>query len=244
VNRSIGEDLPPGWGDDPVTRYLNDYRGNQFATFANKRREIGDLIKIDGLLRRLVDGAIDPKPRRPMFFLLRSHAAFLAALGATMAGQVNEAQALLRLCLEHANYGFYIGPDVPRWERWMARNDNEASKKVVLKEFHASRLKEALVAKAPEIGKRYVMLYERLIDFGAHPNEQGYSISSSIDKTEDGTTHLNTIYLHPDGLPLAMAMKTASQVGICALLIAQMIYPGRFELLRIRDDLDVLRTRY
>lgn len=70
---------PPGWGNDPLTRYLDDARGNQFATFANKRSEVIDLIAIDGMFRMLLEGAVNPRPFVPMGFLLRAHSTYLSA---------------------------------------------------------------------------------------------------------------------------------------------------------------------
>ncbi|UGY08590.1 hypothetical protein [Phyllobacterium pellucidum] len=110
---------PPGWGNDSLTKYLDNYRDNQFATFVGKRAVISDLILIDGMYKLLLDGAKNPKPFIPMTFFLRAHSAYRSATGAVMAGQLYEAQALLRLCLEHSSYALYIGPDTERWKRWM-----------------------------------------------------------------------------------------------------------------------------
>src|SRR3546814_11492289 len=75
---------PLGWGTDTLTDYLEAYRANQFATFANKASAMGYLIKIDGMFDRF-RGAINPRPFYPMGFLLRAHAAFRAGVGAIMA---------------------------------------------------------------------------------------------------------------------------------------------------------------
>ena len=116
---------PPGWGQDALTDYLSSYRSNQFATFANKGQSMTDLIQIDGLFHRFLVGAINPRPFYPMTFMLRAHSAYRAGVGAVMAGQLYESQALLRLCLEHAAYGFYIGADKDRMERWLRRGDSD-----------------------------------------------------------------------------------------------------------------------
>src|SRR3546814_9810038 len=86
---------PLGWGTDTLTDYLEAYRANQFATFANTASAMGYLIKIDGMFDRF-RGAINPRPFYPMGFLLSAHAAFRAGVGAIMAGQLFVSQALLR----------------------------------------------------------------------------------------------------------------------------------------------------
>ncbi len=234
---------PPGWGNDTLTAYLDEFRGNQFATFHNKRQEMADLIALDGLFERLLKGAKDPDPQMPMAFLLRAHAAYRVAVSSVMGGQLYEAQALLRLALEHASYGFFIGGDTARWTRWMKRNDDEKSRKVVRDEFTAGAIRRAITKADAKIGGHFEFLYERLIDFGAHPNEQGFSMSTKL-KEEPGQTHILSIYLHEDGIPLDFALKNTAQIAICSLQIAYLIYPTRMELQQIRHDLDEITTRY
>ena len=53
---------PLGWGTDPLTQYLDDARGNQFATFNNKRRAMADLIAIDKMFLKLLHSAVNPDP--------------------------------------------------------------------------------------------------------------------------------------------------------------------------------------
>ncbi len=234
---------PAGWGDDTLTSYLEDYRNNHFATFVGKQDEVGDLTAIDGMLKKLLEGARDPKPFVPMTFLLRSHSAYRAAAGAVMAGQLFEAQALLRLCLEHAAYGHYIGVDNAMWERWMRRHDSDAHRKAVRNEFTGAKVEKKLEAADPSVAKAYKTLYERLIDFGAHPNEKGFSMSSNI-RREHGDVHIEAIYLHGDGLPLNLALKTTAQVGIAALRIGDLLYPQRFRDLGLDLGLATIMKRY
>ena len=131
---------PTGWGIDPLTAYLDDYRDNQFATFANKTKEVRDLIAVDSMLQRLVEGFKDPKPLIPSLLLLRSHSAYRAATGAVLAGQLNEAQALMRLCLEHAAYGHYIGSNFSRAERWLRRDESVINKKIFVTSSQLEKL--------------------------------------------------------------------------------------------------------
>ncbi|PDT81804.1 hypothetical protein [Sinorhizobium sp. BJ1] len=235
---------PPGWGADPLTAYLEEYRANQFATFVGKPAEVADLIALDNMFKRLLDRAVNPKPMIPMTFLLRAHSAYRSAAGAVMAGQLYEAQALLRLCLEHASYGHYIGGDAVLWERWMRRNESDKNREAVRKEFSANKVKRHLQAASAKVGTAYETLYERLIDFGAHPNEQGFSMSSAIGRQPNGDVHWDTLYLHGDGMPLNLALKTAAQVGICVLRIGQILYPDRFKDLGLDAGLETIRRRY
>lgn len=234
---------PPGWAQDTLSSYLEDYRGNQWATFHNKRSEMADLIALDRLFERLLKGAKDPKPMMPMSFLLRAHSAYRTAVGMVMGGQLYEAQALLRLCLEHVSYGFFIGSDTDRWTRWMKRNDSKKNKEKVRDEFTHGAIKRALKSADAKIGGYFESLYDGLIDFGAHPNEQGFSMSTKL-KEGPGETHILSIYLHDDGIPLNFTLKNTTRVAICVLQIAYLIYRTRMELLGIRHDLDQITARY
>ena len=235
---------PTGWGNDPLTGYLDQYRDNQLATFANKRSVVIDLTTIDNLFRKLVDGAVNPDPIYPMNFLGRAHSAFLASAGAAMACQVYESQTLLRVCLEQGAYAFYIGNNTDRWKLWMGRHDSKESKQKVRDEFMYGKIRNYLTDKFPILGKNYSELYDRVIDYGAHPNERGASLSSMSEVIEDGGQRFSAIYLHEDGLALDLCLKTTAQIGILVLLIAQEIYPARFQATGIKYQLKDIAARY
>lgn len=234
---------PPGWGGDTLTNYLKACRTNQFATYANKGSAMADLIQIDGMFDRF-SGAINPRPMYPMGFLLRAHSAFRTGVSAVMSGQLFESQALLRLCLEHAAYGFYIGADKERMERWLRRGDSEATRKAVRKEFHNDKIREHIQAAAPTMRDQFDHLYDQLIEFGAHPNEKGYSLNTTIERNEAGDANIQTVYLQGDGMQLDLGLKVAGQIGLWALHLMQLLYRERFELLGIRADLEEVRTRF
>lgn len=160
-----------------------------------------------------------------------------------MAGQVVEVYALLRLSLESAAYGFYINKDNARAELWLRRHDGVADKKKVRSEFQQKKIEDHIVATAPVLADIFKTLYERTIDYGAHPNERGFSTNSMIVEEEEQTEFLQ-IYLQGDGVQLDLALKTTGQVGIWALSIFQLIYPEKWELLGIKHELIELRKHF
>lgn len=235
---------PNGWGNDTLTQYLETCRGNQFATFANKRSEVIDLTTIDGMFRKLLEGAVNPRPFLPAGFLLRAHSAFLAATGSVLAGQLHEAQALLRACLEQGGYAHFIGDDHQRWERWMNRHESPDSTKIVRREFHHTKICECLAVANTDLGGVYSILYDRTIEFGAHPNVHGASLGSSVEDTEDDGLRLLTFFLHAEGPKLDFALRTAAQVGICVMRIAQLIYPTRMQATGVQVLLETISKRF
>jgi hypothetical protein len=232
--------VPLLWGNDSLTAYLEECRSNQLATFVGKSAEVSHLIEIDSIFKSFLENFRDPEPLVPVTFLLQSHSAYRVAVGTIMAGQVYESQALLRLCLEHATYGHYIGSNDERWKTWMGRHDTAQSKKTVRKEFSESNIRRNLKKADENIGAAYEKIYELLIDFGAHPNEKGFSVSSAIRKVPNGDTHIDAIYLHGDGMGLNLGLKRAGQVGHCVLRIGRIMYPQRFSDLGLNEALNQL----
>lgn len=237
---------PFGWGDDSLTQYLDNCRGNQWATFANKRSEVIDLITIDGMFRKLVGDAVNPRPFLPANFLLRSHSAYLAACGTVMAGQLHDTWALLRVCLEQGGYAHYVGADDERWARWMARHDarSRTQQDKWKDEFTHGKVSRNIMAAHAGLGEVYNVLYDRTIDYGAHPNERGTSVAMTVEETEDAGLRFNAVYLHGHGLLQDFVLKTTAQVGICVLRIAQVIYPLRSQATGVQFQLETIARRF
>lgn len=233
---------PPKWGIDEFTRFLDQARGNQFATFVRKPI-VRDLIKIDSCFQRVEKGWINPKPWFATAFMFRAHSAYRAVLGIAMAGQIFEVFPLLRSCLECAAYGLHIGKDKSRMEIWLRRHDNAQSHKQMRKEFAATRLRETISNQSQNLALLFNELYERTIDFGAHPNERAL-FSGMVKKNGADRVEFETVFLHGDGLQLEHALKTTGQVGLWALHVFQLIYPERFMLLGVKDSLEKIRKRF
>lgn len=237
---------PPRWASDTLSCYIENCRDNQWATFANKRLAMNDLSEIDRLFRKLLEDAKNPRPLLPAGFLFRSHSAYLAACAVVMAGQLNEAWALLRISLEYGGYAYYIGTDDQRWERWMARHDirSRSQKDAWRREFTHGQVQRAITEKDLHLSEAYQRLYDQCIDYGAHPNERGVSLGTELEDTEDGGCRFKTVYLHGDGFQLDFALRTTAQVGICVLRIAQIIYPHRSQVTGVTFQLDALSRRF
>lgn len=234
---------PSGWGLNSFTAAFDAARENQYATFHNKAPAKDDLVQIDWLLWRLLEGKIDPTPLQPMNFFLRSHSCFRAASACAMAGQVYEAVVLQRATLEAAAYGLHIGPNEQRTQLWFSRGNSAAAAERVRKEFSFGSLKRHFRQDFPDIASAFVSLYETLIDFGAHSNEPGLSISTNI-RQEEGKRMFDTVYLHGDGLPLDFGLKNAARVGLWTMLAYQKVYPGQFDLAHVAEAVQEMTSRH
>jgi hypothetical protein len=102
---------PPGWGKDELSKFLQETHQQQYATFHNKREEVGRLVQVDSLLVRISKGWLNPPSEIEAMLLLRCHAAFRAAAGEAMAGQVVESYRQCRGMMENAAYAVRIHRD-------------------------------------------------------------------------------------------------------------------------------------
>ena len=83
-------------------------------------------------------------------------------------------------------------------------------------------------------------LYQRTIDFGGHPNERAVSSSSEM-RQEGDTTVVRNQFLHGDSAALDHALRTTAQIGLGSLLVFQLIYNERFDILDLRDTIESLK---
>ena len=231
---------PKGWGADEITRFIDNTRLNAFASYANLRAEYRKLAEVDQVFRKLIDNLTNTKDWFAAFFLLRSHSAFLASCHMAMAGQVAEAYAALRLCLENGLYGLYLSRNAASRATWLRRHESQQAKRRVRDEFTIRALLKVLTAcdgKESAIAER---LYERCIDYGGHPNER--ALTQSLKKKVDpDTVSFQIIYLTGDPLTLRFCLKTTAQVGASVLGIFRLVFRERFDLSGLSEELTKAR---
>lgn len=112
------------------------------------------------------------------------------------------------------------------------------------KEFTHGKVTKDITNADPDVARAYTELYDRAIDYGAHPNERGASMGSAITDTDDRGVRFETIILHEDGVMLDFSLRTIAQVGICVLGIAQIIYPLRMQATGVQFQLDTISKRF
>src|SRR5207244_597525 len=118
----------------------------------------------------ICDNLVDPPDFSAPFFLLLAHASYRAAACLALSTQSAPAFAIMRQCLEHSLYGLYIAQHPESFETWLKRNDDAAAKQKVKDEFTIGALRKVLKSIDPETHSVWSEMYEKTIDFGAHPN--------------------------------------------------------------------------
>lgn len=230
---------PPHWTKDSLSHFIELAHQNTLATFVNLKPAFSHLRQISEAFQKAVEHLHNVKEWFVVFFILRAHSAYLAGTRLSTSGQVCEAFMALRGCLEAALYGYYFYRHPGKAEMWMRRHDDEKSKKAVRKEFSIGKMLDLLEKESPKTGKLMRQLYERCIDYGAHPNERSMT-SNMRQMKEEKALRYDLIYVDNGGLPTRMCMKTNAQVGICALQTFKEIFSTRFKIIQLDEEIEKL----
>lgn len=215
---------PKGWAADGLTEFLETARQNQFATFANFEDQMLDLKTVDDITRRSLEGRRDPNPLLPAIFLLRAHSSLRSAAGLVMAGQLYDANSIFRNCLEACGYAIFIGTDAARGERWVRRHDSIETRKAVRSEFTAKAVDAAISAGSEKLGDIYRKLYEDAIDYGAHPNERGFTLNMIIER-KPNERKISQVYLSSDSRHISFLLQRTIQIGIFIIRAIDLLFP-------------------
>jgi hypothetical protein len=216
-----------GWGDDQLSTFLQRVRVNQLATFTTMNPAFNILSEIDTCFVHVAESTAKSQTaaRLSLVFFARCHAAYRAACGTSMAGQLPETFVLLRSCLEYSGYALLIHRKRDLEMIWICRHSGGDARLSMRRAFSASEAKNAVQSTDPGLGDWYSDLYESAIDFGAHPNPKG--ITPIIRSTDDSFSQID---LHGDGLFLRHGLDATARVGICSLYVFHNILPERFDL--------------
>ena len=234
---------PPGWGNDKLTDFHTQAFTNSLASYVQMRRPAVDmLIDIDTLFHQAAENLRNPPDFLGAMLLLRSHSAYRAATRLAMSGEAPETFPLLRTCLEYALYAVHINRNPGHGEVWLRRHDDEAARTRAKRAFRHVAVMETLERVDATLAGQIKSLYERSIDFGAHPNERAMTGSMTTEEVSDGRV-FSAVYLHGDRLVLAHLLKTTAQVGVGALLMLSIVFRDRFALLAIDIRLEALKAR-
>ena len=84
------------------------------------------------------------------------------------------------------------------------------------------------------------LLYERTIDYGAHPNERALMQTLQISERAENV-EFKIVYLEGDSDQMKLAFKTTGQVGVCALSLFRSVYRERFDILGVTGALDHIK---
>ncbi|MDE2009135.1 MAG: hypothetical protein KGJ09_03555 [Candidatus Omnitrophica bacterium] len=227
---------PPKWKEDAITKFIGDVQHNAYVTFVKYSTEFSRLIEVDSLFREAIGCTNNAKFWFACLFPLKAHSAFLSAVQLIMGTQAQESYMVMRGTIENALYGYYIFKHKELAEVYLKRDENLQTKREMKKRFQNKAIIEELKADEMSLGSAVEILYERVIDFGAHPNEK--SLSSALKRTDlkDGV-RFDVSYLTDNPKVIELGLKTVTQVGIACVKIIELQFPERFKIVGLSDKI-------
>ena len=232
---------PSGWGDDSLSEFIDLARDNEYATFVRMKGEYSVLLQVDDVYAEIAQNLDNNSNLVESMLLLRAHSAYRAGCRLAMSGQLVESFPVLRTCLESALYAIHMY-HTGCHQTWLRRNDDDDSLRRCKNDFRHSNVMDSLSSIDPALHGTVQLLYERTIDFGAHPNQMATTSSLRIDVLEDAKQY-SQVYLDVSPVHIAHALKTCVQVGLGALCVSRHIFRHRFDILGITQSLDLLRSQ-
>ncbi len=234
------EVAPPGWGADSLSQFLELAQQNTWATFVQLQDEYAHLRKIDSIFRILSGSTFNESDCLEVLFLQRACMAYLGAVRLVMAVELAEAYMVLRGCLESSLYGFYVHKNPESGKRWLSRHESQKSLIDVKKEFQFGKLRSFLEKTDQPTSQAVEKLYNRTIDYGAHPNERAFTSNLELTR-QDGAVQFDQVSPSNNPVPLKACLKSTAEIGLCSLLIFKLIFTTRFELLDLPNQLERLK---
>jgi hypothetical protein len=163
-------ETPPGWNNDTLASYFETAWNNVLSRFHHEKFEYRRLKGIDALFLRIATGWVDPENFAVAPLVYRAHAAFRAAVQLSLAGQLGEAYMVCRGALEIALYANHISVHPDLYLVWLGRVSSPQGRAESKKKFKYIDVKKSLENCDSALASRVNEIYERTIDYGAHPN--------------------------------------------------------------------------
>lgn len=216
--------------------FYDDAFHNLMATSSNWPVETQVLEVIDDLFTEYGEIAKSTLTPQLLFFVGPCQCFFRCAAQNALAGQFLGAICLNRACLENSLYALYFARKEEDFHVWMNRNEDKKSlrKITVIKNM----LDEAMKLD-PETARVADKLYEESIDFGAHPNVNGISVTH-ITETSPTNAKITFPHFQVGNLQHRYGLKFTSQIGTCALKFLKSIEHDRCAVIGLETRIDAL----
>jgi hypothetical protein len=228
AQNEIDQQVPPGWGDDPLSEFQLAGIKNEFASFVNApswQKALStiadDLLKCSAYAISDAFTVDDPAAR---FLFMTAHNHFLASARLVSSGQCLSAYATGRAAVESALYGWYLAGKPDACQRWHDKPTNRGQRKKWDEEFRFSSLSAALSKINPDTAKWAKYLHQTAIDFGAHPNKEGLYSNMWVETTQSGT-RLEMAFLHTTRASSISATKFVVETGMFVIALFGRSFP-------------------
>lgn len=225
---------------DSLLKFFDAARMNQSANRINFPQLYEVIELVDDCFARAGADLMNPKPFTTITLLGRCQYAYKAAAGLALAGQVNETFVMLRSVLEYAGYCLAIYEKPMLQNVFLDRHNGETKMKAQKLAFQIGTVRTAIGRHDAALADTFDQLYRRTIDFGGHPNPYG-SVSTTVFDEREGETTMKILAFSDDPPIVKFGLMSTAQAGLTALGILRHVFKEKFDLLGIRQEIDVLK---
>ena len=234
------------FGSDELTKRISHAWHNIRTTWSQHKPVVQLLSSINDLFMEY--GEVFSKLSKeadieslPAAFLARAYGCYLAAVRISSSGQFAEAFVMFRACIENALYGYYIKENPELGNIWAERHQSKEAGKLMRKKFNLGKIVGFLVTREPKVGTYIKDMYEKSIDFGAHPNV--FSIGCNLEYVEDEQKTVIKIF-NTDAFFLGRCLLANARFGLGCLLVFNLIYPKELRSRGVPEELACMFNRW
>lgn len=228
---------------DLLAEFFEIARNSRAASDSDLQAEYVDIQAVDSVFLDFLSDWTDPECFGAAPLVIRAHSSFRAAAQLVLSGQVPEAFMIIRGSLECALYANHMDAIPNAFEIWIRRSESPDARKRCIKEFSATRVFASLRQKHGPLADAMGRLYERTIDFGAHPNQAAVTSSLEVWEQDAGESYEHAYITRNIGL-LRLSARSLCQAGIMILDTLSLVFPKHAEARQIREALAPFRPRF
>lgn len=234
--------VPLGWGQSELTKFLQSLEAQTLASFANLPDWFDILIRIDQSVTERAPTffhEIDRPRQTSAKLFMRCFATYRSVVRLSVSGQLFEATVLMRSLLESAMYAWVCCESEQHRKAWEDRGDGDAKRKIARRLFCWKDLLKMLERKNKDLAARISDKYNELIDYGAHPNVGGLALNSDVKQLKHGKYEIITVFAHGrEAVLIGVLDLIRCMHYVCQLLF--MVIKERLQILGL--DADFLET--
>lgn len=228
---------------DLLAEFFEITRNSRAASANDLQAEYVDIQAVDGVFLNFLSDWTDPECFGAAPLVIRAHPTFRVAAQLVLSGQVPEAFMIIRGTLEGALYANHIDVTPNAFDIWIQRSESPDAKKRCMTEFSAKNVFASLRERHGPLGVAIGRLYERTIDFGAHPNQAAVTSSLEVQEHDAGVSYEHAYVTRDIGL-LRLGARSLCQAGIMVLDALSLVFPKHAEARQIQKLLAPLKPRF
>lgn len=216
-----------GWGKDKLTQELEQAFYNIGVSFIKLRPHFDLLKKANEIFIDAFEQMTTNTIEKEISCLLfgRAFGCFLGAVRLSSSGQMTETWILLRALIENCLYAFYIFESPERADIWVNRHKDKVSNKKCKDTFKVGSIWAELKLRSKRTANEAKTLYDKAIDWGAHPNER--SLFPNL-VTEPNGSGLSLRLVNANPAFIRVSIIYAIRTSLFTFRIFNLVFPEVF----------------